>query len=78
MAKEIVDVSGVACRYEMLNGDPLSPHSLRAGFITSAAGADVGLPAIQRQSRHKSLSVLLGYVREAQAFKGNALCKMGL
>ena len=78
MAKEVVDVGGGVRRYEMLNGEPLSPHSLRAGFITSATGADVGLAAIKRQSRHKSLSCLLGYVREAQAFRGNALRKMGL
>ena len=78
LAKEIVHESGGACRYEMLNGEPLSPHSLRAGFITSAAGAEVGLAAIQRQSRHKSLSVLMGYMRESNAFSGNALRKMEL
>ena len=78
LAKEIGDVSGGACRYELLSGEPLSPHSLWAGFITSAAGAEVGLAAIQRQSRHKSVGVLMGYVREVEIFRGNALRKMGL
>jgi site-specific recombinase XerD len=50
-----------------------SGHSLRAGFATSAAAAKVSLDAIARTTRHKSLSVLLGYVRPAQAFHDVAL-----
>ena len=48
-----------------------SAHSLRAGCITAAAEAGFSLEAIQRQSRHKSLEVLLGYIRTATLFKGN-------
>lgn len=41
-----------------------SGHSLRAGFITSAAMADVALWQIKRVTGHKSLNVLEGYIRE--------------
>jgi len=55
-----------------LDGD-FSGHSLRAGFATSAAAAKASLDAIARTTRHKSLSVLMGYVRPAQAFDDVAL-----
>jgi integrase len=58
-----------------LDGD-FSGHSLRAGFATSAAAAKVSLDAIARTTRHKSLSVLMGYVRPAQAFDDVALSSM--
>lgn len=55
-----------------------SGHSLRAGFITTAADAGAPIGDIQRQSRHKSVDVLLGYVRAAELFKGNAATRLGL
>jgi integrase len=58
-----------------LDGD-FSGHSLRAGFATSAAAAKASLDAIARTTRHKSLSVLMGYVRPAQAFDDVALTTM--
>jgi integrase len=58
-----------------LDGD-FSGHSLRAGFATSAAAAKASLDAIARTTRHKSLSVLMGYVRPAQAFDDVALTAM--
>lgn len=48
-------------------------HSLRAGFVTSAAKVKVSLDSIARTTRHKSLTVLMGYVRPAQAFDDVAL-----
>lgn len=47
-------------------------HSLRAGFITEAAQADVPESAIAAQSDHKSVAVLRGYVRHANLFRKNA------
>lgn len=58
-----------------LDGD-FSGHSLRAGFATSAAAAKASLDAIARTTRHKSLSVLMSYVRPAQAFDDVALTSM--
>jgi integrase len=49
-----------------------SAHSLRAGFCTSAAEAGASVFKIQAVSRHKSMDVLSGYVRSADAFKDHA------
>ena len=45
-----------------------SPHSLRSGFITAAAKANVPEHVIQRTSRHKSVDVLRSYIRGADTF----------
>lgn len=47
-------------------------HSLRAGFVTSAARAGVDVWKIQQVSRHKSVQVLGAYVRDARLFEGHA------
>lgn len=56
----------------MLEGD-FSGHSLRAGFVTSAAEAGASLDNIARTTRHKSLTVLTGYIRRANLFEDPAL-----
>jgi integrase len=53
-------------------------HSLRAGFITSAAIAGVPERAIQDQSGHQSVTVLRRYIRDACIFRYNAAAKVGL
>jgi len=47
-------------------------HSLRAGFLTSAARAGASIWKMQEQSRHKSLNVLSSYVRSAKLFEDHA------
>jgi integrase len=47
-------------------------HSLRAGFITSAARIGASIFKIQEISRHRSLQVLAGYVRDAQVYRDHA------
>jgi integrase len=47
-------------------------HSLRAGFITSAARMGASIFKIQEISRHRSLQVLAGYVRDAQVYRDHA------
>lgn len=49
-----------------------SGHSLRAGFVTSAAQAGVGFLMIQQQTGHRSVAMLGRYVRGANLFDGNA------
>jgi len=51
---------------------PFGGHSLRAGFITSAARTGAGIFKIQEISRHRSLQVLAGYVRDAQVYRDHA------
>lgn len=46
-----------------LASEGLSGHSLRAGFVTSAALAGFNSALIARQTGHKSLQVLAAYVR---------------
>jgi integrase len=53
-------------------------HSLRAGFITSAAAAGVSESDIMRQSRHKHGDALRKYIRHATVFRQNAAAKVGL
>lgn len=47
-------------------------HSLRAGFLTSAARAGASIFKMKKVSRHKSLDVLAGCVCNAQAFTDHA------
>ena len=47
-------------------------HSLRAGFVTAAARAGADVWKIQQVSRHKSMQVLAGYVRDARLFEDHA------
>lgn len=49
-----------------------SGHSLRAGFVTSAAQAGIGLLMIQQQTGHRSVAMLTRYVRPSNPFDGNA------
>lgn len=49
-----------------------SGHSLRAGFVTSAAQAGVGFLMIQQQTGHRSVSMLNRYLRVSNLFEGNA------
>ena len=53
-------------------GTGSSGHSLRAGFVTSAAAAGATVWKMQAVTRHKSLDVLSGYVRDADAFRDHA------
>lgn len=64
----------VKAHAERLGFDPASfgGHSLRAGFLTSAAARGANLFKMAAQSRHKSIDVLRGYVRDAEIFKDHA------
>ena len=55
-----------------LNPEEFSGHSLRAGFVTSAAETGATIFKIAEVSRHKSVDVLRGYVRRADLFKEHA------
>jgi site-specific recombinase XerD len=47
-------------------------HSLRSGFLTSAAAQRASIFKMAAQSRHKSLDVLSGYVRAQELFEDHA------
>jgi hypothetical protein len=47
-------------------------HSLRAGFLTSAAERGKALDRMMAVSRHKRVDTVLGYVRRARDFDDHA------
>ena len=55
-----------------LDAASFSAHSLRAGFITSAAEAGSSIWKISEVSRHQSVDVLRGYIRSVEIFKEHA------
>ncbi|HEY7243375.1 MAG TPA: site-specific integrase [Xanthobacteraceae bacterium] len=55
-----------------LNAADYSGHSLRSGFLTSAARRGASVFKMRDVSRHKSMDVLQGYVRDAELFKDHA------
>jgi integrase len=69
------DVAAVVKQYAVAAGlDPaeFSGHSLRAGFVASAAETGASVLKIQETSRHKSVDGLAGYVRCVDLFKDHA------
>lgn len=55
-----------------LEWEQYSGHSLRRGFLTSAARNRASIFKMADQSRHKSLDVLRHYVKEEELFENNA------
>jgi site-specific recombinase XerD len=55
-----------------LDAGAYSGHSLRAGFLTSAARRGASIFKMRDVSRHKSMDVLQGYVRDADLFRDHA------
>jgi site-specific recombinase XerD len=56
----------------------LSGHSLRAGLVTEAAKAGKSPYVIMNQTGHKSVEMVMRYVREANLFENNASSGLGL
>ncbi len=55
-----------------LDADDFSAHSLRSGFLTSAARRGASIFKMRDVSRHKSMDVLQAYVRDADMFRDHA------
>lgn len=55
-----------------LDPDEFSGHSLRAGFLTSAAEAGADTLRMMEVSRHKRVETVRGYVRRANLFRNHA------
>jgi integrase len=55
-----------------LDAREFSAHSLRSGFLTSAAANGASIFKMMDVSRHKSIDTLRGYVRDAELFKNHA------
>ena len=55
-----------------LNPKPFSGHSLRAGFLVSAARRGASVFKMMDVSRHRSVDTLKGYVRDSEMFTNHA------
>ena len=55
-----------------------SGHSLRAGYVTSAAAEGAEEHTIMRQTGHKRVDTLRRYIREGDLFRNHPLERMGL
>jgi site-specific recombinase XerD len=55
-----------------LDPTTFSGHSLRSGFLTSAAARGASIFKMMDVSRHKSMDMLRSYIRDAEIFKDHA------
>jgi site-specific recombinase XerD len=71
-AQSVADV--VKAYAERIGLDPAlyAGHSMRSGFLTSAAKRGASIFKMMDQSRHRSVETLRGYVRDAEIFKEHA------
>ena len=58
--------------------EPISPHGLRAGFVTSAYRNNVPDEEIMGHSRHRSLTTMRSYVRRSKLSHASPAGKVGL
>lgn len=58
--------------------EPVSPHGLRAGFVTTAYRNGVSDEEIMGHTRHRSLTTMRSYVRRAKLSKSAPAGKLGL
>ena len=58
--------------------EPVTPHGLRAGFVTTAYRNGVPDEEIMGHTRHRSLTTMRGYVRRAKLSQASPAGKLGL
>jgi hypothetical protein len=68
----VADIVKIYAKCVGLDPALFAGHSMRAGFLTSAAKRGASIFKMMDQSRHKSVETLRGYVRDAELFKDHA------
>jgi integrase len=71
-ARSVANIVKVYAELTGLDPAEFSGHSLRSGFLTSAAEAGASVFKMMEVSRHKSMDTLRGYVRRADLFREHA------
>ena len=71
-AKAVAELVKAYARRAGLRSADFSGHSLRSGFLTSAAAKGASIFKMMDVSRHKSIDTLRGYVRDAELFRNHA------
>jgi integrase len=70
--RRVADIVKAHARRAGLDPKLFAGHSLRSGFLTSAAARGASIFKMADQSRHKGMDTLPGYVRDAEIFKRHA------
>jgi site-specific recombinase XerD len=70
--RAVADLVKAYARRAGLKAGDFSAHSLRSGFLTSAARRGASIFKMMDVSRHKSVETLRGYVRDAELFRDHA------
>ncbi|MCJ2085467.1 tyrosine-type recombinase/integrase [Methylobacterium sp. E-005] len=68
----VADIIKRYCTAAGLDAATFGAHSLRAGYITTAAERGADLARIMDQSGHRDPRTVVGYIRRANAFKGHS------
>ncbi|MCJ2108549.1 tyrosine-type recombinase/integrase [Methylobacterium sp. E-041] len=68
----VADIIKRYCTAAGLDASTFGAHSLRAGYITSAAERGADLARIMDQSGHRDPRTVVSYIRRANAFKGHS------
>lgn len=68
----VADIIKRYCVAAGLDASTFGAHSLRAGYITTAAERGADLARIMDQSSHRDPRTVVGYIWRANAFKGHS------
>jgi site-specific recombinase XerD len=71
-ARAVAEIVKFYARRAGMKAADFSGHSLRSGFLTSAAANGASILKMMDVSRHKSVDTLRGYVRDAEMFRNHA------
>ena len=70
--RSVANIVQAYCAAAGLDASTFGAHSLRAGYITTAAERGADLARIMDQSGHRDPRTVVGYIRRANAFKGHS------
>jgi site-specific recombinase XerD len=70
--QSVADIVKAHAKRVGLDPRAFAGHSLRAGFLTSAAKRGASIFKMMDVSRHRSVDTLRGYIRDAEIFKDHA------
>jgi site-specific recombinase XerD len=71
-ARAVAELVKCYAQQSGLKASDFSAHSLRSGFLTSAAARGASIFKMMDVSRHKTVETLRGYVRDAEIFRDHA------
>jgi site-specific recombinase XerD len=74
--RSVADIVKASANRVGIDPTKVSGHSLRAGFLTSAARHGASIFRMMDVSRHKSMDTLRGYVRDSELFRDHPGAEM--